>query len=157
MIDQEQLDKIEKYLKTSITIRKPKSKKAFCKSINITVPTFNKYEKEFKRGRKLKSETNHTELDELPIEEKIKIFDRLLFQLVQDPKTPSKDRELFAKRYGLLVDKTETKVKISADADELARLDAEAERRARAFREQAGAPSLQERPPILPAEIREDT
>jgi hypothetical protein len=157
MIDQEQLDKIEKYLKTSITIREPKSKKAFCKSIGITVPTFNKYEELFKQGRKLKSETNHTELDELPIEEKIKIFDRLLFQLVQDPKTPSKDRELFAKRYGLLVDKTETKVKISADADELARIESEAERRARAFREQNRTPSLQERPSLLPAEIREDT
>jgi hypothetical protein len=127
MIDQEQLDKIEKYLKTSITIREPKSKKAFCKSIGITVPTFNKYEELFKQGRKLKSETNHTELDELPIEEKIKIFDRLLFQLVQDPKTPSKDRELFAKRYGLLVDKS-MQVNIDITADDIFRIREEARR-----------------------------
>lgn len=157
MIDREQLDKIEKYLKASITIREPKSKAAFCRSIGITVPTFNKYEELFRRGRKLKPETNHTELDELPIDEKIKIFDRLLFQLVQDPKTPSKDRELFAKRYGLLVDKTEHKVEIGFNAEDIARIRSEARRELEA----EGFPvkgdgEMRPEQSLLPQEVWED-
>ena len=55
-----------------------------------------------------------------------------------------------------LVDLSETKVKISLDADELARINAEADRRAREFRKSDRVENLQERPPLLPNEIRED-
>jgi hypothetical protein len=155
MIDQEQLDKIEKYLKTSITIREPKSKSAFCRSIGITVPTFNKYEVEFRRKGKI-NRNNGGIPDADDLARQIEVMDNAVYTAGSINKI-AKMAELWYRRHNLLVDKSEVKVKISADADELARIDAEAERRARTFREQVGAPSLQERPPLLPAEIREDT
>lgn len=95
MISSEIREKAEKWLKTSITTREPKSKAALCRKLGISVPTLNTIEREPKSGN------GFAKLDDLPTDEKVKIFDRLLFQLIQDPKTPSKDRELFAKRYGL--------------------------------------------------------
>lgn len=153
MITPEQTQQSLDWLNTSITIRQPKSKQKFCDSIGISVPTLNKIDTE--RGKKPRFDTPN--IDDLPIDDKIKLFDSLLFQLIQDPKTPSKTLELFAKRYGLLVDKSETKVNIVFNADEYARIDAEAERRSRDFREQNRTLGLQEKPLLLPSEIREDT
>ena len=94
--------------------------------------------------------------DPTDLVEQIRQMDEAVYSAATINKV-AKMAELWYRRHGLLVDKTEAKVKFSADADELARLDAEAERRARAFREQNRTENLQERPHLLPQEIREDT
>ena len=69
-----------------------------------------------------------------------------------DPKSPAKVKELFAKRYGLLIDKTEISRKLEYDADAIASANFEAERRIREFRERDRVESVQERPALLPGE-----
>jgi hypothetical protein len=152
MITPEQTQKAIDWLNTSITIRQPKSKQKFCDSVGMSVPTLNKIEKDLRSGRKVQVGT--LVIDDLPIEEKVKIFDSLLFQLVQDPKTPSKDRELFAKRYGLLVDKSiNVEVKIGADELFRARNAARRELEAQGITV-AGSGKIRPEPPLLSQDIR---
>lgn len=109
-------EKARKWHNTPIKKRYPKSQAGLCRQLGIDPVTFRIWRKEWESD-------GHKPIDigDLPIEEKVKIFDQLLFDLVQDPKTSAKDRELFMKRYGLLVDKSETKVKFELSAEDLSR------------------------------------
>lgn len=97
--------------------RKPRSKSALARKLKVDISTLWRWE----QG------DGHIVIEGLSIDEKIKIFDKMLFDLVQNPKTPSKDRELFAKRYGLLIDKS-INITVDITADEYARIRNEARR-----------------------------
>lgn len=56
MKDNETRQKAETWLKTSITIRSPRSKAAFCRKIGISAPTLKTWEEEFMKRGKLKPE-----------------------------------------------------------------------------------------------------
>jgi hypothetical protein len=153
MITPEQQEKAIKWLNTSITIREPKYKAAFCREIGISAPTLDKIEKDLRSGKKV--QIAGVVFDELPIDEKIRVFDDLLFKLIQDPKTPSKDRELFAKRYGLLIDKSvNVEVKIGADELFRARNEARRELEAEGF-SVVGGGKVRPEPPLLSKDVRE--
>ena len=107
--------------------RKPGSKSALARKLKVDISTLWRWE----QGN------GHIAIEDLSIEEKIKFFDKILFGLVRNPKTPSKDRELFAKRYGLLVDKS-INIEVKVDADEIARRNFEADRELQEWRSNRG-------------------
>jgi hypothetical protein len=148
---EEAFQKYKTWLETPEDQRLPATAAAFGRENSVPQQTLINWRNEINRG------SNRTDFDDLPVEEKIKIFDGLLFQLVQDPKTPAKDRELFAKRYGLLIDKTELSRKTEFSADDIATANFEAERRLKEFRDRNRVESVQERPALLPDKIREDS
>lgn len=130
------------WLALPVEYRDPKTRVALAKKLGISVPTTYIWEKAQGNG--------HVDIENLTIEEKIKIFDKMLFDLIQNPKTPSKDRELFAKRYGLIMDKT-LNIEVKVDADEYTRLRNEARREleAEGFLDK-GAGKVRPEPLILP-------
>lgn len=130
-------------------LREPASKAALARKLGITVPTITAW---------LKTRTDkHSNFESQSDEAKIKLFDQLLFQLASDPKSPAKYKELFARRYGLLLDKSEQKLNIGFDADEIARI----RNKARRDLESSGIPHIGDgevcpQPVLLPQDIRED-
>jgi len=154
MHDQETREKAIKWLNTSITIRQPKSKQKFCDRVGISVPTLNKWEAELRSGKKIS--LGGVVLDDLPAEEQVKVFKRLLFKMVQDPKTPAKDRELFAKMNGLIIDKSiNLEVKIGADELFRARNEARRELEGSGFTV-VGSGEVRPQPSLLSEDLRED-
>ena len=94
---------------------------------------------------------------DLDLIQKIKEMDEAVFTAGKVNKI-SKMAEMWYKRHGLLIDKTETKVTLELSADERARRESEADQRAREFREGQGyrVEDVQERPHLLHNPIRED-
>ena len=154
MLTDTQIRRIEEWKNTSITIREPKYKAGLCRELVISLPTLNKY----LNPPKKKKDKIDKAIDTLAgfTEEELMAFERRAYRRAMEEGASAKHMELFAKLQGMLVDKSEMKVKVSADADELARIDEEAERRASDFRKQNRTPSVQEVPSLLPDKIRED-
>jgi hypothetical protein len=149
--NEEAFQKYKIWLETPEDQRKPSTAAQFARDNNTTPQTLARWEQEINRG------DNHKEIDELPVDEQIKIFDKLLYKLAIDPKSPAKVKELFAKRYGLLIDKTELSRKTEFNADDIATANFEAERRLKEFRDRNRVEGVQERPALLPDKIREDS
>lgn len=156
MHDEETKRKAFEWADTSPKVRLPNTKQKFCDGIGISTPTFDTWIKERKNGKGDHLDAVIDQLADLTDEDMAR-FRRQVYKRAMEANASAKHMELNAKLEGMLVEKTEIRVKLSDDADELARLDAEADRRTKAFREQDGTPSLQEEPPILLGEIREDT
>ena len=155
MLTDTQIRRIEEWKNTSITIREPKYKAGLCRELAISLPTLNKY---LNPPKKKKDKIDQA-IDTLAgfTEDELMAFERRAYRRAMEDGASAKHMELFAKLQGMLVDKSEMKVKVSADADELARIDAEAERRASDYRKPNRTEDLSERPPILLGETREDT
>ena len=146
--------------------RKPKSKREFARKIGVQYITLMAWQ----RGKDLQPKdkggysdiTKQTaltkQIGDLPVEEQIQVFDKLLFSIARNPNASSKDRELFAKRYGLLVEKKEMKVGISLNADQIAQQHIENQRwlREHGYLEVAGVGQVQPEPGLLPEEIWDD-
>ena len=135
--------------------RLPHSKAEFARQHGISVQTLCYWDKKDAPADISKR------IADLSVEEQIKIFDRLLFAIIQNPHATAKDRELFGKRYGLLVEKKEAKVEIGLTADEITRRNLEAERRLREEVYRAlprpGVEEVQGISPLLSNEIRLDS
>ncbi|GAG87844.1 unnamed protein product [marine sediment metagenome] len=114
---------------------------ALAEKLHITPQTIIRWDKE------------QPNIDTLPVEEQIKMFDKLLYKLAIDKNSPAKLKELFAKRYGLLIDKSETKVKFELTADDLAREILGARREL----EDKGMAQVQLRPSIFSGNLRLDS
>ena len=155
MHDEETKRKAFEWSDTSPKVRLPRTKQKFCDGIGISTVTFDTWIKERKNGNGGKIDSLVDQFADLT-EDEIAQFRRQVYKRAMEPGASAKHMELQAKLAGMLIEKS-VEVRISANADELARLDTEAERRASDFREQNRAPSLQKEPPILLGEIREDT
>jgi len=83
-------------------------------------------------------------------------FKRKLYRDAMKPNATGKDKELYARMKGLLVDKQETKVTLELSADERARRELEAERREREWRSREGyrVEVMSEEPALLHNEVR---
>ena len=135
--------------------REPRTKKAFALEHGVVEQTLTNWDKK----------TDHIDLDrqlnDLPVEEQIKVFRSLMFKIVQNPNAHSTDRKLFADMYGLITDKSEVKVEIGLSADEITRRNLEAERRLREEGYRAlprpGVEEVQGLSPLLSNEIRLDS
>ena len=129
--------------------REPRTKKAFALAHGVVEQTLTNWDK---RGNDL-----DRQLNDLPIEEQIKVFRSLMFKIIQNPSASTMDRKLFAEMYGLRTDKTEVKVKIGLTADEITRRNLEAERQLRGegFRAlpRPGVEEVQDISPLLPDEV----
>lgn len=157
MISTEARQEITTWWKTSITTREPRSKAALARKIGCTVQTIDNIKKE----KKISPEA---ELDELidklaAMDETQRVAFKLrVYQRAMEPKSSAKHMELYARlgEDGRILDKSEMKVKLSLDADELARINLEAERRAREFREGNRMENLQDRPSLLSEKVSEN-
>jgi len=129
--------------------REPRTKRAFALEHGVVEQTLTNWDK---RGNDL-----DRQLNDLPIEEQIKVFRSLMFKIIQNPSASTMDRKLFAEMYGLRTDKTEVKVKIGLTADEITRRNLEAERQLRGegFRAlpRPGVEEVQDISPLLPDEV----
>jgi len=129
--------------------REPRTKKAFALAHGVVEQTLTNWDK---RGNDL-----DRQLNDLPIEEQIKVFRSLMFKIIQNPSASTMDRKLFAEMYGLRTDKTEVKVEIGLTADEITRRNLEAERQLRGegFRAlpRPGVEEVQDISPLLPDEV----
>ena len=129
--------------------RVPRTKKAFALANGVVEQTLANWDK---RGNDL-----DRQLNDLPIEEQIKVFRSLMFKIIQNPSASTMDRKLFAEMYGLRTDKTEVKVEIGLTADEITRRNLEAERQLRGegFRAlpRPGVEEVQDISPLLPDEV----
>ena len=70
--------------------------------------------------------------------DEVELFLRQLYKRAMQFNASAKHMELYAKLKGLLVEKSEQKIKLEIGADEIARRNNEAERRDREFREGSG-------------------
>lgn len=156
MHDEETKRKAFEWYDNSPKVRLPRTKQKFCDGIGISTVTFDTWIKERKNGNKAKLDGVIDQLADLSEDEKSR-FRHRVHERAMETGSSAKLMELNAKLFGMLIEKTEVKVEVSANADELARIDEEANRRAKALREQDRAPSLQERPILLPEKIRETT
>ena len=133
--------------------REPRTKKAFALAHGVVEQTLTNWDK---RGNDL-----DRQLNDLPIEEQIKVFRSLMFKIIQNPSASTMDRKLFAEMYGLRTDKSEVKVEIGLSADEITRRNLEAERRLREEGYRAlprpGVEEVQGISPLLSNEIRLDS
>jgi len=133
--------------------RVPRTKKAFALANGVVEQTLANWDK---RGNDL-----DRQLNDLPIEEQIKVFRSLMFKIIQNPSASTMDRKLFAEMYGLRTDKSEVKVEIGLSADEITRRNLEAERRLREEGYRAlprpGVEEVQGISPLLSNEIRLDS
>ncbi len=130
----------------------PVSWKSMAKYLGVTQQTLINWRKELENG-----EVNKVDI-EVPTEDKIKLFDDLLFQLASSPNSPAKYKELFARRYGLLLDKIEETHKLEVTADDYFRIRREAENRVREHNEQLGGDrSVLPEPHLLPEQVCVDT
>jgi len=129
--------------------REPRTKRAFALEHGVVEQTLTNWDK---RGNDL-----DRQLNDLPIEEQIKVFRSLMFKIIQNPSASTMDRKLFAEMYGLRTDKTEVKVEIGLTADEITRRNLEAERQLRGegFRAlpRPGVEEVQDISPLLPDEV----
>jgi len=131
--------------------REPRTKKAFALAHGVVGQTLANWDKKVERT------DLDRQIDELPVEEQIKVFKSLMFKIVQNPKAPSMDRKLFAQMHGLITDKAEVKVEVGYTADEITRRNLEAERQLRAEGYRAlPRPGMEKVPgisPLLPDEV----
>jgi len=111
MLKPKDRQRIQDWLAQSPEDRQPKTQAELARQLNTTPQTIIRIGKEQKGA---------LDVDALPVEEQIKMFDKLLYKLAIDKNSPAKLKELFAKRYGLLIDKSETRVKFELTADDLA-------------------------------------
>jgi len=96
----------------------PTTDRNIAKFLKVTSVTVCNWRKAWGAKNKKNKPQSYSDLSH---EEKIEQFDNLLYELANDPKSPSKYKELFARRHGLLVDKTEQKVTHEIDGGTLAR------------------------------------
>ena len=129
--------------------REPRTKRAFALEHGIVEQTLSNWDK--------KVTDLDRQIDDLSVEEQIKVFKTLMFKIVQNPGAPSMDRKLFAQMHGLITDKSEVKVEIGLTADEITRRNLEAERQLRGegFRAlpRPGVEEVQDISPLLPDEV----
>jgi len=118
-------DLYEKWKRVPKKEREPRTKIAFAKEHGVSIQTLMAWDK------KADHANLDRQIDELPVEEQIKVFKSLMFKIVQNPKAPSMDRKLFAQMHGLITDKAEVKVEIGLTADEITKRNLEAERQLR--------------------------
>jgi len=116
----------EKWKRVPKKERQPRTKIDFAKEHGVSIQTLMKWDKKPFHADLSK------QIDELPVEEQIKVFKSLMFKIVQNPNAPSMDRKLFAQMHGLITDKAEVKVEVGLTADEITRRNLEAERQLRA-------------------------
>ena len=113
MHDYESRVKARKWDETSISIREPKFKAAFCRSIGITPPTFDRW-KEEGFEKKLRGESNRVDalIDQLAdfTDEEILLFKRHVYDKAMKSDASAKHMELFSKLQGLLVERSETRM-----------------------------------------------
>ena len=105
--------------------REPRTKKAFALAHGVVGQTLANWDK------KADHANLDRQIDELSVEEQIKVFRSLMFKIIQNPSASTMDRKLFAEMYGLRTAQSEVKVEIGLSADEITRRNLEAERRLR--------------------------
>ena len=119
-------DLYEKWKRVPKKEREPRTKIDFAKEHGVSIQTLMKWDKKPFHADLSK------QIDDLSVEEQIKVFKSLMFKIVQNPNAPSMDRKLFAQMHGLITDKAEVKVEVGLTADEITRRNLEAERQLRA-------------------------
>ena len=137
--------------------RSPSTFKEKARELGVRAETLTRWNGEYPAWLGKEVRSNGIDISNLSEEEQIKLFDKLLFKLALDPKAPTKNRELFGKRYGLFVEKQE--VKIELNAEQLAREHLESRRwlKEHGYLEETGMGEVQPKPPLLFEALRNDT
>jgi hypothetical protein len=151
MIPPEIKEKAVKWLQTPYNRRDPKTKIGLCRKLHIGKDTLISWEKELGNGYNVDNVID--ELADMDID----AFQRRVYERTKDPSCPAKVLELQAKMFGLLVDKSETKVNIGFNAEDIARIRNEAKREleSEGFTVE-GSGEVRPQPALLSEKIRED-
>jgi hypothetical protein len=137
--------------------RFPSTKAEWARMNNVTHATLNNWDKGFTEWKKLQgSNGSVAKLEGLDGESVVQQFVKLMGQLALDPTRPAKDRELFAKMAGLLIDRSEQKVTLELTGDDYANIEREARRRNLEEGYSIGEGKMQGQPDLLPQEIRKN-
>jgi len=171
----EKRQRIAIWLKTPILEQKPKA--VLLKDLNINRTTFER----IKAGIILDKKPTSTELrqrakglkpivkgawqmaelldvETLPLTAQKQLFDKLLFQIAMNPASSAKDRELYARRYGLFLDKSQQEVTHKFDASEHFGIWREAQKRLSELSGSTNRSSgLLPKHTLLPTKTRKDT
>jgi hypothetical protein len=154
MIDPEARQEIITWLKTSSTIREPKTKSALARKLGTTPQTINNIQNELRKGKK--TGNGGVDITDLSHEEMVALWKKIMVELVRGGKATAEDRKTFAKYLGLLIDKSEHKVEIGFGASELARIRNEARRELEGENYAVeGSGKVRPQPPLLSEKIRE--
>lgn len=135
------------WLDTPPEERVPKQRKELCKQLGVSQVATYVWRNERERKRKdeelgLSPDRRFARLSSLIMEftpQQIWEFKKKVYEKAMSPDAKAKDRELFGRLEGLIVEKKEHKVKVGFDADELARAEFEFERKRREWDESRAA------------------
>ena len=139
----------ESWLRTPYNRRKPKSRAQFCRDKHISPSTLRNIELGMGNGNS--KVDNVIDLLKGFSDEELALFDRKVYEKAMQDNASAKDRELFAKMQGKLIDKSETRVKLELSAEDLSRefLRARRELESSGDNEVLTRPTLLSRPILL--------
>ena len=138
IISAEAKQRVIEWLKTPRIYRNPTNREGLAKELGISVSTISTYAQTLRKEGSLpvlaKSDKKFDALSRQLMDftpEEILEYKRHVYDTAMEKDSSAKDKELFAKIQGLIVDKSEAKVRLELTADDIARRNLEAERKLR--------------------------
>ena len=163
IISAEAKQRVIEWLKTPRIYRNPTNREGLAKELGISVSTISTYAQTLRKEGSLpvlaKSDKKFNALSKQLMEftpEEILEYKRHVYDTAMEKDSSAKDKELFAKIQGLIVDKSDVKVKFELSADELARIEQQARERNIGEGLAVGEGTLPRQLPVFSPKIRQD-
>ena len=138
IISAEAKQRVIEWLKTPRIYRNPTNREGLAKELGISVSTISTYAQTLRNEGSLpvlaKSDKKFNALSKQLMEftpEEILEYKRHVYDTAMEKDSSAKDKELFAKIQGLIVDKSKVEMRLELTADDIARRNLEAERKLR--------------------------
>ena len=138
IISAEAKQRVIEWLKTPRIYRNPTNREGLAKELGISVSTISTYAQTLRKEGSLpvlaKSDKKFNALSRQLMDftpEEILEYKRHVYDTAMEKDSSAKDKELFAKIQGLIVDKSKVEMRLELTADDIARRNLEAERKLR--------------------------